>query len=236
MSNELTVDQFKRVLPKKLSKVVNQELIDKVNGTLSNPHTAEMLRDNILGYVSVLNDGKFKIDSYIDAVKYCSFKLMGDNNITAYTKTFPDRYQRLVAEGVCDKDINSYVTAYNKNKLVNLIMEQSLIPSHILNQDLYQKALNVQAELMLTAKSEKVRSDAANSLLTQLKQPETQKVQLDVGIKEDKTIDALRASTMELVAQQRAMLQSGAMHAQEVAHTKLVVDAEYEDVSDASGS
>ena len=222
MSNELTVDQFKRVLPKKLSKVVNQELIDKVNGTLSNPHTAEMLRDNILGYVSVLNDGKFKIDSYIDAVKYCSFKLMGDNNITAYTKTFPDRYQRLVAEGVCDKDINSYVTAYNKNKLVNLIMEQSLIPSHILNQDLYQKALNVQAELMLTAKSEKVRSDAANSLLSQLKMPETKKVELDIGIKEDQSIKDLRDATMALAAEQHKMLSAKAMTAKEVAHSTIV--------------
>lgn len=222
MSNELTVDQFKRVLPKKLSKVVNQELIDKVNGTLSNPHTAEMLRDNILGYVSVLNDGKFKIDSYIDAVKYCSFKLMGDNNITAYTKTFPDRYQRLVAEGVCDKDINSYVTAYNKNKLVNLIMEQSLIPSHILNQDLYQKALNTQAELMLTAKSEKVRSDAANSLLTQLKMPETKKVELDIGIKEGSVIDELRQATLGLAAEQRRMMESGAQNAKEVAHSTIL--------------
>jgi hypothetical protein len=109
-------------------------------------------------------------------------------------------------------------------------MEQTLIPSYVLNQDLYQKALNVQAELMLTAKSEKVRSDAANSLLTQLKMPETQKVELSVGIKEDGSIAALRASTLELSRQQRLMMEAGAMNAQEVAHTKLIIDVESKEV------
>ena len=124
------------------------------------------------------------------------------------------------------------MTAYNKSKLVNLIFEQTLIPSYVLNQDLYQKALNVQAELMLdTDISPKVRSDAANSLLTHLKMPETQKVELEIGMKEDSSIQALRNSTMELARQQRMMMEAGAMNAQEVAHSKLVIDVESKDVS-----
>jgi len=83
---------------------------------------------------------------------------------------------------------------------------------------------------MLSARSEKVRSDAANSLLTHLKQPEAQKIELDIGVKEDSSINALRASTMELVAQQKMMLKAGAMHAQEVAHSKLIIDADFEEV------
>ena len=233
---DFTVDGVKEALPPSVRKSVNQEVIDNINSLIKDPEMREIYRENLVSYVHVLQQGKFKLNNYLDAVRYVSYKLMGDTNIGAYTKAFPDKIKRFEKQGVASKDIASYVSAYNKSKLVNLIYEQTLVPSWVLNQDLYQKALNVQAELMLTAKSEKVRSDAANSLLTQLKQPETQKVQLDVGIKEDKTIDALRASTMELVAQQRAMLQSGAMHAQEVAHTKLVVDAEYEDVSDVSGS
>ena len=122
------------------------------------------------------------------------------------------------------KDIASYVTAYNKSKLVNLIFEQTLIPSHVLNQDLYQRALNVQADLMINAKSEKVRCDAANSLLTQLKAPEVKKVELDIGVKEDGLIAALRATTLELARQQRLMVESGAMNAQEVAHGKLIIE------------
>ena len=190
----------------------------------------ETYRDNLISYASVMADGKFKMESYVSAVKYVSHKLMGATNIAAYVKTFPDKYQDFINRGVDTKDIASYVTAYNKSKLVNLIMEQTLIPSYVLNQDLYQKALNVQAELMLTAKSEKVRSDAANSLLTQLKMPEVNKVQLDVNVKEDGSIAALRESTLELVKQQRLMVEAGAMNAQEVAHSKLVIDVESREI------
>jgi hypothetical protein len=222
----LTLDQFKMALPEKVKKSVNQELIDQINTTLADPELLEAYRDNLLSYTKVMADGKFKISNYIDAVRYVSHKLMGCTNIEAYTKTFPDKYQRFVQQGVVPKDIASYVTAYNKSKLVNLIFEQTLIPSYVLNQDLYQKALNVQAELMVSANSEKVRCDAANSLLTHLKMPETQKVELDIGVKEDGSIAALREATMALARQQRMMLESGAMNAQEVAHGKIVIDGE----------
>lgn len=223
----LTVEQFKMALPDKVKKSINQELIDQINTTLSDPDMFEAYRDNLLSYTKVMADGRFKVTDYVNAVKYVSHKLMGATNIEAYTKTFPDKYQRFLQNGVQPKDIASYVTAYNKSKLVNLIFEQTLVPSYILNQDLYQKALNVQAELMVSAKSEKVRSDAANSLLSHLKMPEVQKVELDIGVKEDSSIAALRASTLELARQQRLMLEAGAMNAQQVAHSKLsVVDVE----------
>ena len=228
--NQLTIEQFKHALPDKLKKTVNQELMDQINKTLSDPDMFESYRDNLISYAHVMGDGKYKMDSYVAAVKYVSHKLMGASNIAAYTRTFPDKYQDFVNRGIDPKDIASYVTAYNKSKLVNLIMEQTLIPSYVLNQDLYQKALNVQAELMISAKSEKVRCDAANSLLTQLKMPEVTKVQMDLNVKEDGSIAALRATTLELAKQQRLMLESGAMNAQDVAHTKLVIDGEYEEV------
>lgn len=226
----LTVEQFKSALPDKVKKSVNQELIDQINITLSDPDMYEAYRDNLLSYTRVMSDGRFKVTDYISAVKYVSHKLMGATNIDAYSKTFPDKIARFTAQGVLPKDIASYVTAYNKSKLVNLIMEQTLIPSYVLNQDLYQKALNVQAELMVGAKSEKVRCDAANSLLTHLKMPETQKVELEIGIKEDSAISALRATTMELARQQRLMLEAGAMNAQEVAHSRLVIDSEAREI------
>ena len=220
----LTLDQFQLALPDKVKKSINQELIDQINNTLSDPEMFESYRDNLISYTKVMADGKFKVTQYIDAVRYVSFKLMGCTNIEAYTKTFPDKYQRFIQQGVQAKDIASYVTAYNKSKLVNLIFEQTLIPSHVLNQDLYQRALNVQADLMMNAKSEKVRCDAANSLLTQLKAPEVKKVELDIGVKEDSSIAALRAATLELARQQRLMMESGAMNAQEIAHGKLIID------------
>ncbi len=224
LPSPLTVEELKAALPDKVKKSVNQQLIDNINNTLSNPDHFEEYRNNLLSYGRVMQDGKFKIEQYLAAVRYVSFKLMGKTNIDAYSLTFPEKMQRFAAQMVEPKDIASYVTAYNKSKLVILIFEQTLIPAHVLNQDLYQKAINVQAELMLTANSEKVRSDAANSLLTHLKMPETAKVELDIKTSESSAITALQAATMELVAQQKAAIQAGLRTAQEVAHSKLITD------------
>lgn len=236
--SQLTIDQFKAALPVQFKKSINQQLVDDVNNIISDPESYEIYRDNLLSYTHVLKEGKFKISNYLDAVRYVSFKLMGKTNIESYTLAFPDKIQRFTQQGVSAKDISSYVSAYHKSKLVGLLLAQSLTPSWVLNQDLHQQALNVQAELMMTAHSEKVRSDAANSLLTHLKPPEAQKVELEVSHKEDSTIAALRDSTLQLVAQQKTMLQSGAMQATEVAHSKLITDVDYEEVpaneSDAS--
>ena len=227
----LTIEQFKQALPDKVKKSINQELIDQINTTLSDPEMFESYRENLLSYTKVMADGRFKVDSYVQAVKYVSHKLMGCTNIEAYTKTFPDKYARFVAQGVQAKDIASYVTAYNKSKLVNLIFEQTLIPSYVLNQDLYQKALNVQADLMVNSGSDKVRCDAANSLLTHLKMPETQKVELEIGVKEDSSISQLRQATLELARAQRLAMEAGAMNAQEVAHARIVIDVDATEVS-----
>lgn len=231
MTDLVTMDQFQRVLPKKAKTKVTEEMVDHINSLMGDQQLRENFRENLLSYTGVMADGKYKIGDYINAVKYVSFKLLGSSNIEAYTKTFPDRFQRLVDEGADDKTISSYCTAYNKTQLVNKIMEQTLVPSHVLNADLYQKALNTQAELMTFAKSEKVRTDAANSLLNHLKMPETQKIELDIGVKEDKSINELRATTLELVAQQRKMIEANAMSAQDIAHSKLVIEHEPDDAA-----
>lgn len=218
----LTLEVFQRILPPKVSKTVNQELIDEVNKVLSDPDMFEAYRDNLLSYTSVMQDGKFTVAQYLSAVRYVSQKLMGDSNIDAFIKTFPDKYARYIQSGTSAKDIAAYVTMYNKTRLVNLIFAQTMIPSHVLNQDLYQKALNVQADLMVTANSEKVRTDAANSLLTHLKMPETKKVELDVSVKEDSSIAQLRQATQELVRQQRLAMESGSMTAQDAAHMRII--------------
>ena len=222
----LTVEQFKKALPEKMKKSVSVELLDQVNALLSDPDMGEHYSENLVSYTSVMADGKFQISQYVSAVKYVSHKLLGCSNIDAYGKTFPDKIMDFVARGIAPKDIASYSTAYNKSKLVNLIFAQTLVPSHVLNNHMFQAALNVQADLMMSANSEKVRSDAANSILTHLKQPETQKIELEVGVKGDSSIDALRATTLALVAQQQRMLQTGGMTVGELARSKLVIEGE----------
>lgn len=225
----LSLEVFRSVLPEKMKKNVNQELIDKVNAVLAEPELFEAYRDNLLSYTSVMKDGRFKIDQYLNAVRYVSHKLMGDSNIDAYTKTFPDKINRFMLQGVAPKDIASYVTAYHKSQLVNLIMAQTIIPVHVLNQDMYQASLNKLAMLMNTANSEKVQVEAAVALANQLRPPEVRKVELDVAVKEDSSIARLRQATMDLALQQQQLLQAGMADASQVARSR-IVPAEVVDV------
>ena len=218
----LTTEQFKQVVPNQFKACVSQELIDQINKTLADPDMYETYRDNLLGYAHVMKEGKFKMEDYINAIKYCSHKIMGASNIDAYVKTFPDKYQAMLSAGKNAKDISSFVTSYNKNKLVNLILEQSMIPSWVLNQDMYQKALNVQCELMMTANSEKVRSDAANSILTHLKPPEVTKVELDIGLKKDSAMEDLKSTLAELAMKQQQFIGAGVTQVKDLAQQKLV--------------
>lgn len=229
MSNELiSEEQFKALLPKQFKGTVTQEVMDEINNALSDPIANEAFKENLLSYTGVMRDGKFKIGDYLKAVKYVSFKLLGSSNIDAYLKTFPDRHQEFIKNNTSAKDMSSYVAMYNKNKLVNLIFEQTIIPFHVLNSDLYQKALNVQVELMTSPDvSPKVRSDAANSVLTHLKPPETTKIELDIGIKSDSMIEQLRTTMAEFSAQQLKAITLGTQSVTDIAHQKLVIDGEF---------
>lgn len=231
MSNELiSEEQFKALLPKQFKGTVTQEVMDEINNALSDPIANEAFKENLLSYTGVMRDGKFKIGDYLKAVKYVSFKLLGSSNIDAYLKTFPDRHQEFIKNNTSAKDMSSYVAMYNKNKLVNLIFEQTIIPFHVLNSDLYQKALNVQVELMCSTDpkvSPKVRSDAANSVLTHLKPPETTKIELDIGIKSDSMIEQLRTTMAEFSAQQLKAITLGTQSVTDIAHQKLVLEGEF---------
>lgn len=209
MSNQLTVTDVTKALPANLKGSATQGLVDKINQATQDPILAEAIRDNFISYTGVLQEGKFKTQDYLKAVMYVSYKLMGHTNKDAYFKTFPDRYQVLVAKGTSSKDMAAYVSAYNRNKLVNLIMEQTLVPSWVLNQHLYQKAINVQAELMQTANSEKVRSDAANSILTHLAKPKEAGPLVNLNLNESSGMNELKDMLGQLAQMQVDKINKG---------------------------
>ena len=210
MSQQLmTVDLLKVALPKNLQGNATQEFADTINQLALDPETCEEVRSNFLTYSKVLQEGKWKTQDYLSAVVYVTHKLMGYTNQDSYIRTFPDRYQALRARGATDKDISAYVAAYHKNKLVNAILEQSLIPAHLLYQDAFHAAIQTQMRLMTTANSEKVQAEAANSILTHLKAPEVKKVELDVNVKQHGGIEDLRETMAELARQQKALIEEG---------------------------
>ena len=231
----LTKEQLQGSMPKKFRHNVTDEMVSFINAT-EGDEFRDIYKENLVGFADVIEGGRYKMLDYINAVKFVSYKLIGDSNTIAYAKTFPDRYQRLVDKNTPMKTISSFSTAYNKGDLVHRILERTLVPVHILNMDVHQEAINTQAELMRTAKSETVRQKAAECLITQLKAPETAKIEVDVSYS-NSSIDELRETTRALAQQQLKMIQSGAVTAEHVAHSDIIarkqdtVETEYEEIS-----
>ena len=228
----ITKQQVQSAVPAKLKLSVTQDLVDKVNNISSDPIHAENIRENFISYTRILQEGKYKIEDYMNAVAYVTYKLMGYTNQDSYFKTFPDRHAALVARGATRKDISYYVAAYNKNKLVNLILEQSMIPIHILNQDAVQRAINTQIEIMTDSDVSAVaRTQAANSLLTHLAKPkEAAQFQLNIGSTESSALKDLEGAISELAKQQKMMIESGTS-AKSIAES-VITEGEFEHVTE----
>lgn len=219
----LTIEEFKLAMPPGMDKSVNPLLVMQVNNILSSEEELSMFKENLLSYTSVLQHGKFKMSSYINAVKYVGFKNMQLTNREAYRRTFPEKVIKWESEGRASKDIASYVHAYNSSKLVNLIFAQTMIPVHILNQPAFQRALNVQLMIMDNEDaSYKVRSDAANSVMTQLKPPEEKRVELDIAVRDTTQLQELKQITLDLATKQHAAIASSTYTAKEIANQDII--------------
>jgi hypothetical protein len=233
-TKDLTLAQLQASMPKKFRHNVTEDMIKFVNAT-EGDEFRDVYKENLLGFSDVMQLGRYGMTEYLNAVKFVSYKLLGDSNTIAYAKVFPDRYQRLVDKNTPMKTISSFSTTYNKGALVHKILERTLVPVHILNMDVHQEAINIQAELMRDAKSETVRQKAAECLIMQLKAPETAKIEVDVNYNND-SIDELRATTRALAQQQLKLIQSGAVTAEDMAHSDIIarkkdtVETEYEEV------
>ena len=210
MSTPVTKELVARALPGNLKSAATDELADLINQISTDPLVAEQIRDNFLSYTSVLKEGKYKVEDYLNAVAYCSYKLMGESNQDAYFKTFPQRYTNLMAAGRTPKEISSYVSAYAKGQLVNKIMEQTLVPSWVLNQHMYQAALNTQFNLMSDeGVSAKVRSDAADSLLNHLSKPKEAGPLINIDLAESSGMNELKDAMKKMAEQQQQLIHAG---------------------------
>lgn len=227
----ITIELLQKTLPSNLRTAATQGMVDMLNTVSNNQQEAELIRENFLGYTAVLSEGKYKTEDYLNAVKYVSFKLMKCSNEEAYVKTFPQRYQRMVADGIKPKDIGAYVYAYSKNKLVNRIMEQTMVPSWVLNQDIFQEAINTQASLMRdTDVSPKVRSDAANSLLTHLAKPKEAGPMINLDMRDTSGMKEMKELLVRMAQQQQGLIKEG-MTAKEIA-ASVIIDVEVKNETD----
>jgi len=234
-TDHLTKEMLVGAVPdKRFRKHVTDDVVAIINSE-PDSELRRVFRDNALTYSSVLSTGKYSLAAYVNAVKFISLRLMGDKASTAYSKVFPDRFQNLIDKGASASYIASFADNYSKTGLITKIMERTMVPTHILNAGVYQETINVQAELMHTAKSELVRQKAAESLISNLAAPAAAKVEIDIGYSHD-IVEDLRATTKALAQQQLKMILNGQSSAKEVAHSEIIakpVETTYEVIESA---
>ena len=219
---QLDLPTVKTALPSKYAGLVTQDIVDTINQLATDPHWAEVLQDNFLNYAGILKSGSYTIQQYIEAITYASHRMKGDTRLEAYAHTFPQKYAQLVSNGTSARDINGLVQSYNNNKLVNNIMEQAVIPSWLLHNSVFNEAIACQAELMRNAKSEKVRCDAANSLLSHLARPKDIVPPVNINITDNSGMAELKKAMLDMADAQQFAIQAGTSSTVAIAQHKII--------------
>lgn len=205
----LTVDDVSQAVPANLKSAVTPQFVDTINKCVADPEVAQQVRDNFISFASVLRDGKYKMQDYLNAVTYVSHKMMDMSNHDAWCSTFPQRHAALVAGGKSKKDISAHVSMYAKGKLVAAVMEASFVPTWILNRDIHQKAINQLADKMMNAQSEKVQVEAAGLLLAHLAKPKETGPMVNINMTETSGMNEMKDMLERLATQQQDLIRGG---------------------------
>ena len=219
MMGYLTKDQMVEALGRDKT-MITDDLVDTINKIIADePDMGALISENFLTYGRVMSSGKYSVESYLNAIKFVSYKLMDMTNIDAYQHTYPTRYERYRykfqdVEGLSEDEfrskIGSYVSAVAKSKLVTTILSQVQIPTKLLNMGLLQEAINTEATLMRSARSEMVREKAANTLIQYLGNEEDNRIQIDAGVKKDDIIEQYEIAMKTMVEEQLVQIRAGA--------------------------
>ena len=221
----MSLEELKECLPASLQGAASVELLGRVNAGFNDPEAVEIYKENLVDYQGIMQSGKFKISSYVDAVRYVTFKLLGDLNQDAYAKTFPDKFNDFIARGMSSKTISAYVSAYHGGKLVTQLLEQSLVPFWLVNQKARQDALNKQVSLMMTAESEFVQSQAAESGLRHTEKPKEAGPLINFDMRENSGMGELKNLLQELAGNQLDLIQKGSATVKSIVE-QVIVDVE----------
>lgn len=224
----LTLELMQETLPKQYKKLVTEELVGELNHLTVDPDYGEEFKSSILTYMDILSGKEsYSLRQYLDAIKFYSLTAAGLVQVDAYIKVFPERLQARLDRGQDKENMRGEAARFNQTDLVNRIRNQALVPLHLVNQGVTQQAINQLANLMMTSRSDMAKVSAASALLKELRPPESQKIELDIGINTKDSIADLRKATEELALAQLQSIEAG--NAVKAIAESVVVEAEIED-------
>ena len=232
--SKVTKELLKEMVPKKYKGIISEGSISEINKLIDDPDYGEEFRESMLTHLDILSGKEpWTLNQYMDAIKYYSLTAVGLTQVDAYTEVFPERLQSRLDSGQTRNDMSGEASRFNKTDLVNRIRERALVPLHLVNQGTLQLAINKATELMINAKSEKVQGDMALGLIKELRPPEMQKVELQIGLNEEAQAarDRSDQKLVEIAQNQRLLLESG-MKIEDIQKIHMQKDSIDADISD----
>jgi len=235
---ELTLEYMQATLPKNHAKTITQETIDEINHLVEDPDYGKHFKESMITSASVLGGKEpWSFEEYMNATKYLSIKALGETDLNAYVKVFPERLQVRLDDGFDKTVCRGEAGRFNNSMLVNALRGQSQVPFHLRNQGAAQDALDQLLHLMMNARSDVAKVSAATAVLKETRPPEVQQVELQMGLSDqavemhEKQNETLR----EVALNQRKLLKQGynindkqKLHVNRVG----VIDAEVEEVDE----
>ena len=210
--SKVSYEVFKELLPKNMRRVVTEETVEEINKLVEDPDYGEEFKSSVLTATGILGGKEsWSLRAYVDAVKYYSLTAMTVTQADAYCRVFPDRLQSRLDRGETKNDMNGEASRYNGSDLVNRIRLQAQVPLHLVNQGNVQLAINVLVDIAVGGRSEIARVSAATSLLKELRPPETQKIEMAIGLS-DEAVQARERQTealLEIAQNQQRLLKEG---------------------------
>ena len=212
----ITKEEIQKALPSR-KNTITDELVALLNASQTEPEfQGESLLQTATTYEQLMVKNKASLRQYLDAIRFCAYMIsLNDNATEAYKKTF--YYRDFVKERLNEpSDSSKYVelvSAANRYKvtsnLVKDIMTYSQLPIKLMFRGYGYEAMGVLHQIMHYGKLDRDRVAAAKEILNMVKDDETLKIELDIGVKENSAIVQLNEQLAHFAHQSLIHLQHG---------------------------
>lgn len=235
----ITVDELKKIFPKKKESITD-ELVEIINDATNNPFfSGDEFISTVITYKDILEKNKASLKDYLTAIRFCAYLEAEDYNLTeAFIKShshteFVQNRLDSPTNSAEYKQLTNAASRYRKRPLVVQILTQSQLGLHLMFQGEAYRAINVLSEIMVNGRSEMARVAAAKELLANVKAPETHKIELDIGLRNENAMESLNAQLAQFAMESMNQLKTGstnlkALGAMTVKEDEEVIDAEVE--------
>lgn len=236
----VTREELVKRFPSKKTTVTD-EVVDLINEANNDPEfNGDEFIENMMTYQNVMHKNSGSLSEYINALKFCAYLEADVNNYTeAYKRArandeFVIERANLPKDSVGYRELTNAASRYRKTPMVRDILTQAEMPLYLMFQGARYGAVAKLVEEMDQAQFSKDRISAAKAILEHVKPPENMKVELDIGVKQDSTLEQLHQQLTEFADKSLVHLKNGStdltiLGAMKVKEESDIIDADIDE-------